>query len=173
MVGEKLYRAIFHAPSASFLKMNSSWLASGFVCPVTLSVMVPAELVRAKAQSGAISTISAMVNLMFIFRAPAAEGCRTAALPTTDGRKGRIRTTSSVYSRRIASMSDAFSAASYADRTLVIATLSAAGVAATLAAGLASSAAALTVQPTAARSATAANMDCMWTRLTTCYSDHE
>src|SRR3984893_4793173 len=160
MVGEKLYRSIFHPPSASFLKMNSSWLASGLVAPVAVTVMVPAELVRAKAQSGAISTISAIVNLMFCFETlgPATEGCRTAALPTTDWRKGRVSTTSSAYSRRTASVSDAFSAASYADSTLVIAALSAAGVVAALAAGLSSPADALAVQP-AARSTTAANVD--------------
>jgi hypothetical protein len=153
--------------------MNSSWLASGLVAPVAITVMVPAELVRAKAQSGAISTISAMVNLMFSFRGPRGGGLlhgrlanyRWAEGPHKDdilGEQPPDRSDVGRIQRRLVR-----------NRTLVIATLSAAGVAATLAAGLASSAAALPVQPTAARSATAANMDCMWTRVTTCYSDHE
>src|SRR5437870_3249968 len=53
LVVEKLYRAIFHAPSEPFLKMNSSWFASALFAPVALTVAVPAELVRANAQSGA------------------------------------------------------------------------------------------------------------------------
>jgi hypothetical protein len=45
--------------------MKSSRLASVLLFPVAWSNVVPAELVRAKAHSGANSTISAMVNFTF------------------------------------------------------------------------------------------------------------
>src|SRR4051812_26559231 len=62
LVVEKLYRAIFHAPSAAFFKMKSSWFASAIFAPAALTVTVPAEWVRANAHSGATWTTSATVN---------------------------------------------------------------------------------------------------------------
>src|SRR3954451_24064111 len=85
-VVEKLYRAIFHAPSVPFLKMKSSWFASALFAPVALTVAVPAELVRANAQLGATWTTSATVNfkLSLIALNTASYACRTAAAPTAD-----------------------------------------------------------------------------------------
>src|SRR5205823_15133899 len=94
LVVEKLYRAIFHAPSASFLRMKSSWFASALFAPAALTVTVPAELVRANAQSGATWTTSATVNFRFSLIAlnTASYACRTAAAPTAGWLEGGINT---------------------------------------------------------------------------------
>src|SRR5437764_6480910 len=97
LVVDKLYRAIFHAPSAPFLKMKSSWFASALFAPAALTVTVPAELVRANAQSGATWTTSATVNFRFSLIAlnTASYACRTAAAPTAGWLLGGINTASS------------------------------------------------------------------------------
>jgi hypothetical protein len=53
LVVEKQSRAIFQVSSILWNK-KSSWLASGPLLPVALTMTFPAELVRAKAQSGPI-----------------------------------------------------------------------------------------------------------------------